>query len=201
MTDHVPDESEDEPETGPERRCVATGEVRPKAELLRFVVGPDGTVFPDPGHVLPGRGIWLSARRDVINTAVSKRLFAKAARRPVKVPDGLADTVEGLLVRRCLDALGMARRAGQAVCGFEKVCAEVRAGRAALLIEARDAAQDGRGKIRALAAGRMTVVEMFDGAELGAVFGRDTAMHVCLSPGKLARRLREEAALLAGFRG
>lgn len=199
-TDEAADAPEDEgEETGPERRCIATGAVRPKDELLRFVVGPDGALVPDMGHALPGRGIWLSPRRDVVNTALAKRLFAKAARRQVSAPDDLADRIEALLSRRCLDAIGLARRAGQAVMGFEKVCAEVRAGRAALLLAARDASRDGRDKVRALASG-LTVIELFDGAELGCVFGRDAAVHVCLSPGKLALRLIGEAGLLAGFR-
>ena len=192
--------AEDAEETGPERRCIATGTVRPKGELLRFSVAPDGTVVPDLGHVLPGRGIWLSASRDVVNTALAKKLFARAARRQVGVPADLGDRIEALLVRRCLDTIGLARRAGQAVMGFEKVCAEVRAGRAGLLLAARDAARDGREKVRALAGGGLAVIELFDGAELGTVFGRDAAVHVCLSPGKLARRLIEESGLLAGFR-
>lgn len=185
--------------SGPSRRCIATGQVRPKGELLRFVVSPAGEVVPDLERRLPGRGIWLSARRDVVNTAVSKRLFAKAARRAVTVPEGLADRLEGLLCRRCLDAISLARRAGQAVCGFEKVKAEFKAGRAAVLVEARDAADDGKSKMRALASGH-PVVELFDAVELGAPFGRDQSVHVALTPGGLARRLVEETALLAGFR-
>jgi Predicted nucleic-acid-binding protein implicated in transcription termination len=189
----------EEPETGPNRRCIVTGEVRPKERLLRFVVSPVGEVVPDLEHRLPGRGIWLSARRDVVNTAVAKRLFAKAARRAVSVPEGLADRVQALLLRRCQDGLGLARRAGQAVCGFEKVKAELKAGRAAALVEARDAAEDGKGKMRALAQA-LPVVEVFDAVELGAPFGRDQAVHVALAPGGLARRLVQEAGLLAGFR-
>jgi len=200
----VPPGDADE-ETGPNRRCIVSGTVRPKAELLRFVIAPDDSVVPDPNHRLPGRGIWLSPARDVVNTAVAKRFFSRAARRPVTVPDDLAGRLEAMLVRRCLDGLGLARRAGQAVCGFEKVCAEVRAGRAALILAARDASRDGREKVRALAVGMggtgtIPVIELFDGAELGSVFGRDTAVHVCVSPGKLARRLVGEAAMLAGFR-
>ncbi len=197
MTDTPDDEQE---ETGPERRCIVTGDHRPKAELLRCVVTPDGEVVPDLGHILPGRGIWLSPRRDVVNTAVAKKLFARAARRPVSVAPDLADWVEGLLVRRMLDDLGLARRAGQAVMGFEKVCAELRAGRVALLIAARDAARDGRDKVRSLGAA-LPVIELLDGAELGAVFGREAAVHVCVAPGGLARRLLDFSGLLAGFRG
>lgn len=196
----LPDEEEYDEGTGPERRCVVTGTVRPKSELLRFAVAPDGTLFPDPGHELPGRGIWLSAARDVVNTAVAKRVFSRAARRQVSVPDDLADRIEALLARRCLDLLGLARRAGQAVCGYEKVCAELRSGRAALLLGARDASRDGRDKVRAMRPD-VAVIEVFDGAELGPVFGRDAAVHVCVAPGSLARRLKEGAALLSGFRG
>lgn len=198
MTEDADHAEADQP-TGPERRCIASGAVRPKAELLRFVVGPEGQVVPDVEQRLPGRGIWLSARRDVVNTAVSKRLFARAARRAVVVPEDLADTVERLLARRVLATLGFARRAGQAVCGFEKVKAELKAGRVAVLVEARDAAADGRGKMTALAAG-LPVVELFDAAELGSVFGRDHAVHVGVAPGGLAQRLAEEAGRLADYR-
>jgi predicted RNA-binding protein YlxR (DUF448 family) len=193
------DEERPEDETGPRRRCIVTGEVQAKEGLLRFVVGPDGTVVPDIAATLPGRGIWLSPRRDVVNTAVAKRLFARAARRQVAVWDDLADRLESLLARRCLDTLGLARRAGEAVCGYEKVRAELGAKRAGLLVQARDAAEAGRAKMRAVASG-LAVIELFDGAELGAVFGRETAVHVCLSPGKLALRLRDDAVRLAGFR-
>jgi predicted RNA-binding protein YlxR (DUF448 family) len=201
MTDDRAEMSEDGDEqlTGPERRCIASGQVRPKGELLRFVVGPDGQVVPDVEQRLPGRGIWLSARRDVVNTAVTKRLFARAARRAVTVPDDLVGMVDRLLAGRVLGALGFARRAGQAVCGFEKVKAELKSGRVAVLVEARDASDDGRGKMKALATG-LPVVELFDGAELGSVFGRDHAVHVGVAPGGLAQRLVEEASRLAGYR-
>lgn len=198
MTD-ADDHAEADQPTGPERRCIVSGRVRPKGELLRFAVGPEGQVVPDMAQRLPGRGIWLSARRDVVNTAVSKRLFARAARRAVAVPEDLADMVERLLARRVLESLGLARRAGEAVCGFEKVRAELKAGRVAVLIEARDASEDGRGKIKALA-GDLPVIELFDGAELGSVFGRDHAVHVGVAPGGLAQRLAKEAGMLAEYR-
>lgn len=193
----MPDD--DELRKGPNRRCIVSGQVTAKENLLRFVIGPDNEVVPDVEGRLPGRGIWLSPGRDVVNTAVSKRLFAKAARRAVNVPDDLADRIEALLRRRCLDALALARRAGQAVCGFEKVKAEVKAGKVVVLVQAGDAAQDGRDKLRALAPGAV-VIDLFDAAELGVVFGRDHAVHVCVAPGGLARRLASEAAWLATFR-
>lgn len=183
----------------PERRCIVTGVVQPKETLLRFVVGPGDVIVPDVDCRLPGRGIWLSPRRDVVNTAVVKRVFSKAARRAVSAPPDLAEKVGALLARRWLDTLGMARRSGRAVCGYEKVRAEVDAGRAALLVLARDASAAGKDKMRGPARG-VPVIEIFDGGELGAVFGRDVSVHVAVAEGKLARRLIEEAGRLAGFR-
>lgn len=183
----------------PERRCIVTGAVGPKAGLLRFVVSPDGEVVADIDERLPGRGIWLSARRDVVNTALAKRLFAKAARRAVAVEADLADRLEARLARRALDAVGLARRAGQAVCGYEKVRAEVKGGRVAVLVVASDAAPGSRQKIVGPAVG-VPIVEVFTAAELGQVFGRESAVHVSLAAGRLAARFAEDAAKVAGFR-
>jgi predicted RNA-binding protein YlxR (DUF448 family) len=193
------DERQDEGTEGSLRRCIVSGALRPPEEMVRFVVGPDATVVPDVGRSLPGRGIWLSPARDVVNTAVAKKLFARAARARVTAPDDLADRVEALLARRCLEILGLARRAGQAVAGYEKVRARLSAGQAALLLEASDAAAGGQEKIRALAPD-LPMIALFDAAALGAALGRDAAVHVAVSPGRLAERLVHEALRLAGFR-
>src|SRR3954466_15195893 len=79
------------PATGsPERRCIITGESKDRGALLRFVVAPDGVLVPDVAARLPGRGLWLTAQRDIVDRALAKRVFARAARRPVAAPAGLA---------------------------------------------------------------------------------------------------------------
>lgn len=190
---------EEDDEKGPVRRCAATGERKPPEEMVRFVVGPNGEVVPDIDGNLPGRGIWLSASRDVVNTAVAKRCFSKAARAKVKVAEDMADHVEVLLTRRCLELLGLARRAGQALAGYDKVRGELLARRGALLLEASDGASGGRGKVRALAPS-LPLVELFGSAELGPALGREAAVHVVVGRGKLAHRLLREVSRLAGFR-
>jgi predicted RNA-binding protein YlxR (DUF448 family) len=187
-------------ESGPQRRCLVTGEVRPKDALVRFVVSPDGAVVPDVARRLPGRGLWLTARRDIVAAAAAKRVFARAARRSVTVSADLPDAVERLLARRCSELIGLARRAGEAVAGFEKVREELRAGRAGLLLEASDGADGGRGKLLRLARGSTAVVDLLTAAELGAAFGRDHAVHGALARGRLAERLLAEAERLKGFR-
>lgn len=187
---------------GPQRRCIASGTVRDKAELLRFVVGPTGEIVPDPGEDLPGRGLWLRPEPDMIETARRRRLFARAARAPVTVPDDLSDRVAGLLRRRCLDRLGLARAAGEVVGGFEKVRALLQRGAAGVLLQACDAAPDGRDKLRRLAAATrpgLPVLDWFDSDELGRALGRERQVHVALRPGGHAQRLLREAARLRAF--
>lgn len=192
--------SDDEDDDGgPVRRCLATGRRLPKEALVRFVVDPDGVVVADVAERLPGRGFWLSAGRDVINTACAKGLFAKAARRHVTVAADLAEKVEGLLERRCLDLIGLAMRAGQAVAGFEKAAAWLVEGKGGLLLAARDGAPGGRAKMRALARD-LPVVDLFDARDLGRALGREHAVHAVLAPGRLAEAVRREAVRLEGFR-
>lgn len=182
------------------RRCIVTGRVLPRGDLIRFALDPGNEVIPDLEGRLPGRGFWLSAARDMVETAVAKRMFAKAARQSVTVPVGLADQVERLLVRRSLDFLGLARRAGQAVFGYEKVRAELKAGRVALLLAARDGAPGGREKIRRLGPG-LPLIDLFSAAELGAALGRDDLVHVSIGPGRVAELVLQETSRLNRYHG
>jgi len=190
--------ADDDAGGAPLRRCVVTREVLPKAALIRFVVGPDGAIVPDVGEQLPGRGLWVKAAADAL-AAAAKGQFAKAARRPVTVAPDLAARTEVLLTQRCLDIVGLARRAGQAVAGFEKVREALAHGRAAVLLAAADGAADGRAKLQAL--GRdLPLVELFSVAELSAALGRENVVHAALGPGRLAERLVVESGRLAGVR-
>lgn len=183
----------------PQRRCIVTRRSRDRRELLRFVLDPEGRVRLDLEQRLPGRGMWLSADRDVVNKAVEKNLFARAARTRAVVPADLAAEVERLLARRALDTLGLARRAGAVSAGFEQVRAALRADDVAALLAAADGALDGRRKLHRLATD-LPLITAFSRAELGAALGRDDMVHVAVAPGSLARRLLSDVERLAGFR-
>jgi ribosomal protein L7Ae-like RNA K-turn-binding protein len=135
-----------------------------------------------------------------VAAACSGGAFAKAARQPVQVTPDLPDRVERLLRRSCLDLLGLARRAGQAVAGFEKTREWLERGQAAVLVCGIDAGPDGREKLGRAGAGRAAVC-LLSGEELGKVFGRERVVHVALGQGNLAERFVREAARLAGFCG
>ncbi|PWC34389.1 hypothetical protein TSO352_15960 [Azospirillum sp. TSO35-2] len=194
-------------EKGPLRRCIASGTVHPKGGMIRFVIAPDGEVVPDLEEALPGRGLWVTADRDALAKAMSKSVFAKAARRAVKVPPDLAERLDRLLERRCLNGLGLARRAGHVLAGYEKVREALKAnqvGRAgpppALLVEAADGSLDQRGKVTALAPS-LPVIDLFVSSALAAALGRDHAVHAVVARGRLASGLARDAARLKGLRG
>jgi predicted RNA-binding protein YlxR (DUF448 family) len=195
----VPDEEDDE--TGPLRRCIASGERMDPERMIRFVVGPEDRLVPDVAGKLPGRGIWVSARRDRLGLAIAKHLFTRAARRPVKVDGDLPDLVERLVERQCLDVIGLAKRAGAAVAGFDKVEAMLRRSPVGVLVEASDGAADGREKLRRLAPAT-PVVSLFSATMLAGAMGRDgIVVHVAIARGKLAQRLVAASDRLAGLRG
>jgi ribosomal protein L7Ae-like RNA K-turn-binding protein len=130
---------------------------------------------------------------------VEKNLFQRAAKRAVTVDPELPARVERLLVGQCQGLLGLARRAGQLVTGFEQVRGFLASGRAAALVTARDAAPGGRAKLKALA-GALPTVALLDVSELSLALGRQNVVHAALGPGGLAERFLAESARLAGFR-
>src|SRR6188472_1141742 len=128
---------------GAARLCAATGIVTPVADMIRFVVGPDGAVVADVKRRLPGRGIWITATRPALRSAVARKAFARGFRRDVRVTSDVVEATEALLEQTVLDALAMARKAGKVAAGFGKVEAALADGRVVALLHAAEAAPDG----------------------------------------------------------
>ena len=183
---------------GPERKCIATGEVHPKYGLIRFVVGPDSQVVPDIMGKLPGRGMYVSADRAALDKAAKKGVFARAAKQQVTVPDGLADEVESQIARRVVELISLARKSGAAVAGYEKVKDWLSKEYAEVLIQAIDGS--GRGKSKLSTPHYGSYIGWLTQAELGAAFGRQTVIHSALASGGLTQRVVEEAQRLKGVR-
>lgn len=196
--------SEDEVVEGSLRRCIASGGSLKPQDMIRFVVGPDNAMVPDFAQKLPGRGYWLTADRASVRKAVERDLFSKATRQKVTCAADLDVMIEGLLVRRCCDLLGLARRAGCVTAGFVKVEALFRShtGRIAALVEASDSGPADRGKLvgHARRKGAIPVIGCLTQAEIGLAFGRENVVHAALTQGPLAVRFVAEAQRLGGFR-
>lgn len=185
-----------------ERMCVVTREVRPVAELIRFVVGPDGAVVPDVKRNLPGRGLWVTATREAVDQAIRRKLFAKGFKRDVRSEPALADLTDSLLERAALDGLAIAGKAGEAVTGFTKVEAAIHRRGLLALLHASDGSPDGARKVAALLhrnpddeSPEIPVFRAFSGAQLDLALGRSNVIHAALlagpaSQGFLTRCLR-----------
>jgi len=185
-----------------QRRDIVSGEVMPDERLNRFVAGPQG-VAPDLACKLPGRGMWVEATRAAVETAARKGAFSRAAKAKLAAAPDLADQVELLLMRRTLDGLGLARRAGDLTFGFEKAAAAIQSGKVAWMIEASDGAQDGRRKLlqaarRAANAPRLFGV--FSNDELSLALGLGNVIHLVFLAGRGADRWTQDVERLSGFR-
>lgn len=194
-------------DAGPLRTCIVTRDTRPPEELIRFVLSPDGTVVPDVARKLPGRGVWVGLSAGLVAEAVTRKAFARAFRKPVKVPADLALQVDGLLLRRALEAISLANKAGAVVTGFVKVEKLLEAGDVARLVHASDAAADGVEKLErrlkaAAAAGHAAepAIRTFSIDELSLAMGRPNVVHAALRKGGASKRFGAEAVRLARYR-
>lgn len=177
-----------------ERTCIVTRAVAPADALIRFVVAPDGAVVPDFRRRLPGRGIWVTARADHVETAERRRLFARVHGGPVMVEPGLAERVERGFASAALAALSLARKAGSVVSGFTKVEAALANGKVVGIIHAPDAGADGIAKLAAAARRRLgseepAIIRCFTRADLDLAFGRTNVVHAALLAGSASQNL------------
>jgi uncharacterized protein len=195
------DKSERAEGVGRIRRCAASNETLPEAELIRFVADMDGVIFPDPAARAPGRGVWVRATREAVDLAVKKKAFSRGLKREVKASADLSDKVAAALRARCLDIISLAKKAGGIVIGNDQVASFLRSQEPAWRIEASDGSTDGRSKLNglSLAWGGVPTAGCFTGAEIGMALGRDVVIHALLTPGRLADSWTTDIRRLGGF--
>lgn len=192
------------------RMCALTRVEKPVAELIRFVLGPDGVLVPDTEAKAEGRGVWISLNRTLVEQAVKKKIFARSLKTEVALPEDLPGLTELRLQQRYLNALGMARKAGQLTFGATKVRSLIATGGLIALITATDAADDGRSKmvgpLKALhyAAAEEEIIgfdvphfELLDSEQMGLALGMENVIHAALTRGAAAQAAVEKARRLA----
>jgi predicted RNA-binding protein YlxR (DUF448 family) len=192
---------------GSQRTCAATRALKPVSEMIRFVVGPAGEAVPDVKRKLPGRGLWVTSTRKVLEDAVKRNVFARGFKRNVTVAPSLVADTERLLERAALDALAMARKAGVVVAGFAKVEAAVGRNEARAVIHASDGADDGKRKLGGLLhrnseenEREIAVIDDFSGAQLDLALNRPNVVHAALLAGPGSETFLARVARLAHFR-
>jgi uncharacterized protein len=178
------------------RKCLVSGAVKPKTELIRFVLDSRNNIVPDLAMRLPGRGLWVEASRDALQTAVRKNLFARAAKTSVRVDPSLPEQVEKLLEQRCLDLLGLARGSGLVVMGQPQVEEALKAGELAFVLMADDA---GRDVLKKMSRAK-PVHSGLTREQLGQALGREQLVALGLRPHILTDKLRTELTRWEGVR-
>jgi len=188
-----------------QRQCALTRKPMTSDDMIRFVVAPAGVVVADVKKKLPGRGLWLEARGTCVRDAVKKGVFARSFKRAVNVPSDLAETTQALLAQAALDALAMAGKAGEVVCGFTKVEKVLHDGAATALLHAADGSADGIRKLasvlRAENATQLPVIRDFASDQLDLALGRPNVIHAALLAGPAGKTFLARARRLARFRG
>lgn len=189
------------------RTCIATREQKPPEELIRFVPGPDGQIVPDVARRLPGRGVWVTAERGAVAEAVKRKAFARSLKRQVAVPADLPDLVERLLVKRAMDALSLANKAGLVTTGFTRIEAAIAAGSVAALLHGLEAAADGVGKLdrRFQAASRQIgrpapIIQELTVEQMSLALGRSNVVHAALSAGGATTNFLNEVGRVTRYR-
>jgi hypothetical protein len=195
------------PAPGAERFCAATGTVRPVADMIRFVVAPDGEVVADLKRRLPGRGIWVTATRQALRSAIARKVFGRGFKRDVRLMPEMIEATERLLEQGALAALAIAHKAGKVAIGFAKTEAALDRARIAALVHAADAATDGARKLAGALrrrlepeAGEIPVIDMFTSAQLDLALGRSNVVHAALLAGRESDTFLARTKLLDRFR-
>jgi predicted RNA-binding protein YlxR (DUF448 family) len=195
------------------RMCAVSRQQRPIDELIRFVVSPAGEVVADIKRKLPGRGLWISASRQMVAQAVRRHQFNRGFKRDVRVAPTLATDTENLLARSTVEALAIAAKAGQVLSGFAKVEAALTSRQGGTLvralIHASDGAEDGIRKLDALArqkAGNeggtreFSIITALTSEELDLALGRSNVVHAALLAGPASKTFLSRSQILVQYR-
>ena len=194
-----------------ERTCIVTRQSQPTEGLIRFVAAPDGSVVPDLKARLPGRGAWVSAEADAVRKAITRGLFPRAMKKPVRPDPELDKLVSDLLKTQMLGALGMAMKTGAVITGFAKVEAALKNDRVQILIHARDGAVEGWRKLESAIRARKNSggaaysppvwVREISAEDLGLALGRENVVHAALKHGRMASAFLKAAQKWRRFNG
>jgi uncharacterized protein len=186
------------------RMCAVSREVRPISELIRFVVGPDGDAVPDVKNKLPGRGLWVTATRDALESAVKRKIFTRGFKREVRLPPDLAERTEQLLERAVLDALAMAHKAGSVAAGFTKTEAALGRDDVVAVLHAAGAAADGTRKLGGVSRRRAgetpAEIGFLTTAQLDLALNRPNVVHAALLAGPASETFLARCRRLERFR-
>jgi uncharacterized protein len=193
--------------SGSLRQCAVTRAILDPDQLIRFVQSPGGEIVPDLERRLPGRGVWLTCDKETVKKAIISKAFCRVLKSQVTVLPDLIETIDSLLLRRTIDALALANKAGRVVTGFQQVDSALEKGEARAVLHGSDASPDGSLKLdrkfRAIqrdCGEDAAVVAILTITEMSLAMGKSNVVHAALISGGLSERFLREAGRLARYR-
>ena len=180
------------------RKCIASGEILNKKDLLRFVILEDNTVVPDFKKKLPGKGIYVKNAKSLLEKAIKNNLFGKQLKKSAKASHELVTQVETILFKQALNSISLARKAGVMISGMDKVKEALKKNNVAFLLEAQNAGTDGHNKIMSLAQ-NLEVFNLFKIEELDKELAKDNTVHLAFIKSTMSNSVRETFVRLISF--
>jgi predicted RNA-binding protein YlxR (DUF448 family) len=175
--------------------------------MIRFCLSPQGVVVPDLKRKLPGRGVWVAARKSAVGQAVKKQAFSRGFKTAAQAAPDLADHVERLLEQEALQFLSLVNKAGLVAAGAFKAEEAIQQGAIAALINASEASKHGVAKLERLLrarlgddAERVVRINLFSSGQLDLALGRSNVIHAALREGAASAAFLKKARRLAGYR-
>lgn len=173
------------------RKCIVSGEVMDKENLIRFINSPDNTIIPDFKNRLGGKGVWVEAKKSVLAKAIEKNFFAKALKTKVKVDNSLLEMVEKAYIKKGLDYISFAKKAGVLITGFEKVKEIIIKNKVLFLIEAKDSSGDGKSKMTKIAS-KLPIFELYNTEELDKALNKVNTVHIAVIKSDMGNSVLKE---------
>ncbi|MBQ8465107.1 MAG: RNA-binding protein [Alphaproteobacteria bacterium] len=180
------------------RKCIVTGEVKEKSHLLRFVLTPEKQIVPDFYKKLPGKGVYVSISYAVLQQAITKNLFSKVLKKNVKVSGDLLQIVENILHKNALDAISLAKKAGNMVIGMDKVLDVLKEDKAQFLLEAIDAGGDGQKKLSRYIE-KVKVYRLFSVEELDKALDKGNTVYLAFLKQEMSKMVQDNLEKLSAF--
>ena len=180
------------------RKCIVTGEIKEKSQLLRFVITPDKQIVPDFYKKLPGKGVYVSSSYDVLQQAIAKNVFSKVLKKNIKVSADLLQIVENILHKNALNAISLAKKAGNTVIGMDKVLEALKAGKVQFILEATDAGDDGQKKLSHYTE-NMQVYRLFSVEELDKALDKGNTVYLAFLKQEMSKMVQDNFEKLSTF--
>ncbi|MDD4555946.1 MAG: DUF448 domain-containing protein [Alphaproteobacteria bacterium] len=179
------------------RKSIVSGEVKEIEHLLRFTEA-EGLLIPDFQKKFAGKGVYVENSISTLKKAIEKKLFSKFYKKNLNENMELITQVEKIMKKKGLDSINISRKAGILITGFEKVREVIIHDKAAFLLEAKDAGDDGHNKIISLAK-EIEIFSLYTIEELDRALDKTNTVHIAFKKSPMAKTVHKDFMKLKNF--